>query len=687
MRRVVLIRYREPDESARWVGSGLLVTDRAVLTADHVAHGSRHTYTVICDDGEFLVDEIVRSGLAEADLAVLLLSQEVPGLRPLSFARVDRSQVAKVGECVAVGYPRWRTRAGQRLSAQVSGYVPTGEGRPPLAAEGAGRLLTLVGDRMPGAPEVPPGALNGSPWGGMSGAVVTAHDVIIGVIHSHNVATGAQSLSVTPLEALNMLPSRQRRRFCEALGIDGEIDDLPALPRPGNGFSLRVGGSRPLVFDGEVKDRYASVLAHAGLELPDQWSHAEMDRLRRGYAQGLAEPDSTADLLEALCTALTALPVMLQVGGHEISVGKLQDLYHWHVGRWPDFGSREGMLVLAASAAIAERRAWAAGHQREPLSALARFMLGIAGQRAARGGAATLASPHLHGLAEWLAEVPGLQYDDAADYLERKVGGRTWALIELKVDLKALDADERAWPDRVVVDLVPEHGPGRTLNVRCRAASRDGLLSALRDAVRKLPDGEVCVDLVLPRRWLDEGVEHWDAVQAGDQYESISQHLEPRLRWAMHRHDRWLRDRLRKRFARIDWSASPEAIPRASTDDPGQFSAWLGWRDHDRATHPPYLVGSSSPGARGHDPLGALLRYGYGLIVWFNGDAADQARLDAVRLAEGLPRLACRHELPRTLAERLKPHRPLIIWSDPDGRGGFPLPAPRRAGTLRGGAN
>jgi hypothetical protein len=252
--------------------------------------------------------------------------------------------------------------------------------------------------------------------------------------------------------------------------------------------------------------------------------------------------------------------------------------------------------------------------------------------------------------------------------------------------MKALDTDERAWPDRVVVDLVPEHGPGRTLNVRCRAASREGLLAALRDAVRKLPDGEVCADLVMPRRWLDEGVEHWDVIRAGDRYESISQHLDPRLRWAMHRHDRWLRDRLRKRFAQIDWLAKPEAIPLTSAGDPGRLSAWLESRDHRPAAHPPYLVGGA-PAARGHDPLGALLRHGYGLIVWFNGDAAEHARLEAVRLAEGQSLLVRRHELPGMLADQLNQHRPVIIWSDPAGRGGFPLPAPRRSGTLRGGAN
>ena len=66
--RVALIRYTAPD-GARCVGSGLLVDERWVLTADHVAQGSGHR--VECDRGAAAVAEAVRSGTSEVDLALL----------------------------------------------------------------------------------------------------------------------------------------------------------------------------------------------------------------------------------------------------------------------------------------------------------------------------------------------------------------------------------------------------------------------------------------------------------------------------------------------------------------------------------------------------------------------------------------------------------------------------------------
>ena len=70
--------------------------------------------------------------------------------------------------------------------------MPTAEGLESTADAGlrAG-WLTLIGDRIPGAPEIPVGALSEtvpSPWGGMSGAVVVAGDLVVGVVRSHNLA-------------------------------------------------------------------------------------------------------------------------------------------------------------------------------------------------------------------------------------------------------------------------------------------------------------------------------------------------------------------------------------------------------------------------------------------------------------------------------------------------------------------
>ena len=228
--RVALIRYISP-EGTMCVGSGLLLDGRRVLTADHVADGSRHR--VECDRGTRPVVAVLRSGTPRVDLAVLTLSEEVADFPPLGCARIDRDQVGQVDGCVAVGFPRWRKDGDQRRSAQVNGRVPTAEG---LESTADSRLrpgrLTLVGDRIPGAPEIPVGTLSEtalSPWGGMSGAVVVVGNLVVGVVRSYNIAAGGQSLTLTPVTAVDHMPGEVRQRFWDALGV-ADPARLPMLP-------------------------------------------------------------------------------------------------------------------------------------------------------------------------------------------------------------------------------------------------------------------------------------------------------------------------------------------------------------------------------------------------------------------------------------------------------------------------
>jgi hypothetical protein len=91
--RVALIRYVASD-GTRCVGSGLLVTDLHVLTADHVASGSE--YRVSCVNREFTVAGVLRSHSSEVDLAVLTLYEPAGVQGRLPCARIDRSQVGQV---------------------------------------------------------------------------------------------------------------------------------------------------------------------------------------------------------------------------------------------------------------------------------------------------------------------------------------------------------------------------------------------------------------------------------------------------------------------------------------------------------------------------------------------------------------------------------------------------------------
>ena len=53
---------------------------------------------------------------------------------------------------------------------------------------------------------------DGSPWGGMSGAVVIKDGMVVGVIRSPRSPKGPQALAVTPLTALKGLPEGRRQR-------------------------------------------------------------------------------------------------------------------------------------------------------------------------------------------------------------------------------------------------------------------------------------------------------------------------------------------------------------------------------------------------------------------------------------------------------------------------------------------
>ena len=695
--RFALIKYEQPS-GVRRVGSGLLVRGNTVLTADHVASGVPGSYSVEFSDGRFGVREIVRSGRSDVDLAALILSDPAECVA-LPYARVDRSSQVTLDECTAVGYPKWAVRGRKRRTAQVVGSVRLSEGLSTMVDGGAdGELLTLEGDRTPPKP-IPVGMLDDrvdSPWAGMSGAAVIARGMVIGVIHSDNRAADGKSLTLTPLTALKNLSDRTMRKFYAALGLDG-IDNLPVLTTDAAPVPLPSMPVSPApAFGNAVKDRHTHVLANAGLEIPDQWDYQELDRLRRECEAKAASPDAlpdlfrtaalleAVDLLKALCVAAKALPLLWNIGGDDIGIMRLQYLYLRHVGCWPEPGNSEEILIQAASAGEVERdreKSEPGYSLPEGLSALERFMLGIAGHSKA-SLAAIRADPGLRGLAGWVKGTFEHQGKDARDYLDTKVGGRTWVLIELEPPESAV----RAWPKAIVVDTVPEsdEDPVRTKRFPCAAKSEEEVKAALRRVVSScLRQGGAVVDLSLPRHWLGAGVEHWDVVEpVAGRYESLMEDFHPRLRWTMHRREGLALDRLRERTASVDWLSRPAEISSDITGDPARFLGWRSARSRVGTRHPPFFIGSLH-GAENHDPLGDLLLAGHGFAVWFNQQATSGMRRKAVRAANGLTEQQRRDDLPSRLAADLMGHQPAIIWSDPKGREGFRLPL--RKGTKRGG--
>jgi len=245
--RVALIRYTASDGTL-CAGSGLLVDASTVLTADHVAVG--RDYRIDCAGQVRAVAGVLRSETAAVDLAVLTLSEPIAGVRPMKFGRIDRARIAQVVDCVTVGFPRWRKDGDLRRSAQVQGVIPTAEGLEPTADSGlrAG-FFTLVGNRIPGAPQTTSGMVAdtpGSPWGGMSGAGVLTGEVLIGVVRSHNLAAGGQSLTITSITSISELPAGIRQQFWDALGIT-DPESIQTLPAIAASTPDHVATSRPPV--------------------------------------------------------------------------------------------------------------------------------------------------------------------------------------------------------------------------------------------------------------------------------------------------------------------------------------------------------------------------------------------------------------------------------------------------------
>ena len=123
----------------------------------------------------------------------------------------------------------------------MDGYIPSAEGLRAVAQRGQQidwLTLKAIGPAIAAEHPIPTGALEakGSPWAGMSGAVVVADDLVIGVVRSHNITEGGGSLSVTPISAIDQLRPELRDRIWEALGVS-EPSELPILGSGSNALS------------------------------------------------------------------------------------------------------------------------------------------------------------------------------------------------------------------------------------------------------------------------------------------------------------------------------------------------------------------------------------------------------------------------------------------------------------------
>jgi tetratricopeptide (TPR) repeat protein len=222
---VVEVLHQEADGD--WsVGSGYIVGGALVLTAAHIIGPGKLQVRV---NGIKRAAAIRLQGNKESsvfvDLALLEIRDEEEEIDApfLRFGAVDRTSATLVEACWAVGFPgfkerRHKTKPRLRLTTQVNGEIPTGEN--------VGHdLLSLHVTSTPGR-SLRSGDLSESEWSGMSGSVVFAGDVVVGVISEHHRPEGQSSLGVVPITAIDKLPDRDD--WWQLLGVDRL--DLVSLP-------------------------------------------------------------------------------------------------------------------------------------------------------------------------------------------------------------------------------------------------------------------------------------------------------------------------------------------------------------------------------------------------------------------------------------------------------------------------
>ena len=222
-------------DGQRRVGSGYRISGQFVLTAAHCVTGSGHR--VWLADGERRA-RVVADGGRSVDLALVEIVPDtqrgeaaVTGVASAPCARVDRNTPGKLGDCVAVGYPKHAARKDAPFTtAQVDGWIPTASGLVDTASgRRAGYLVLKAEGSPPRALPTTETQLGKTPWSGMSGAAVFALGRLVGVVAEHHLPEGNGSLTVVPIDWADQMPNpAERALMLRALGV-ASISDLEVL--------------------------------------------------------------------------------------------------------------------------------------------------------------------------------------------------------------------------------------------------------------------------------------------------------------------------------------------------------------------------------------------------------------------------------------------------------------------------
>jgi hypothetical protein len=637
-------------------GSGCIVAGRTVLTAAHVIDGcvAVHVRTAKKDLWTGIVDlRFVGQVSGPApDLALVEIDNPAVDLPALPLARLDRDSVIEAAvQCHAFGYPWFAKRPSPTTVRDVVDAV----GAIPILSKLATGLASVQVRDSPRALPPEDRTLADSAWSGMSGGPVISGGRLIGVVIEHAPREGQSSITIAPLSLLERHPGYPRwgpgvsdpGAWWRRLGVDS-LAGLIVLPAP-----VASAVAEPSLSP-DAMEQYSVAFAAAGITPPVHWTASALSRI--------AVPDSASrvrELISALRRAVRAKPVLADLGVDRLGLAQLQVIYRREVGAWPGDGSADALLVQAAEVEESERRTGRTG----VLGALARFVTGVA--------AALTVPPTQHpGLAAWIGSL-GYQVADAEWRYQDQLGARAWLLLDLGAEPRF--GATAPWPNRITWTHITRHA-GTTTKLtgeQSAAPTRDGLSDALVAIFAALPPThQLLVDLAIPAALLDAGIEHWPLFP-----DSLADRHQARLRWSQRLHDLYLRSKCVERTARSTWTTMPRALTEAVLTDDARLQRWI----RDDTVHA-WLIGRKPPAARS-DPLRALLKAGYGFLVWFPATAHPRSSGLITRAVKRIPVAARRTVIPDEVLGLPGGH--LVIWDDPRGRGDeFTLPSPMAAQPL-----
>ena len=194
------------------VGSGYLLGPTTVITARHCIRDKRTgmpaaaLQVIRLSDGAQAPAKFSSAALDVAVLAVPEASswQGTAGLCPPPFGQVDATHSGELYDCQAVGFPLWQLEPRQqhRAAAEVHGVIRT--------TEGAESGVLVLRDPLLWDVTVPEGVPRedsalGSPWGGLSGALVFHDGMALGVIVEHHPRQGRSALTILPIQRIAAL--------------------------------------------------------------------------------------------------------------------------------------------------------------------------------------------------------------------------------------------------------------------------------------------------------------------------------------------------------------------------------------------------------------------------------------------------------------------------------------------------